>query len=202
MKVKSIEKAKNIEGKTVLVRVDFNVPVNKGKIEDDKRLRAHLPTLKYLMDHDCRLVLITHMGRPKGKQVKKYSLKPIAEELGKLLGTDRKKSQVKHAEKFNKVRFLNTITNDKKIKEAIDGLCRGGGLRADRLRGGSEEQCSGRDPGLCNRTAGNLGGEHGEKSRFGAEAHKEGRAGSGPRCMGVRGGQKCREKEAPDHRYP
>lgn len=77
-----------IENHTVLVRADYNVPLNdKGEISDDLRIRASLPTLKYLLDHHCKIIIISHLGRPKGKQAK-YSLEPVAERLAKLLKRD------------------------------------------------------------------------------------------------------------------
>lgn len=77
----------DVKGKRVLVRVDFNVPQDKkdGHITDDRRIRAALPTLQYLLDHGASLVLMSHLGRPKGKE-EKYSLKPIAARLQELLG--------------------------------------------------------------------------------------------------------------------
>lgn len=134
MKIRSIEQAKNISGKTVLVRVDLNVPIESGKIRDDQKINSHLPTLKYLLRHNCRLILITHLGRPEGKKMKKYSVHPLAKRLGKLLDTDRKKNNVRHTEKFNKVRFLNTISHDKKIKEAAEDLEEGEILLLENLR--------------------------------------------------------------------
>ncbi|HCJ67139.1 MAG TPA: phosphoglycerate kinase, partial [Elusimicrobia bacterium] len=72
--------------KTTLVRVDYNVSFNEeGKIVDDTRIRATLPTLDYLLKNNCRIILISHMGRPKGKVVPSLSLKPVAEYLTQLL---------------------------------------------------------------------------------------------------------------------
>jgi phosphoglycerate kinase len=77
----------DIRGKRVLMRVDFNVPMDKdGKITDDTRIKAALPTIKYALEQNARLVLMSHMGRPKGKVVEELRLKPIALRLGELLG--------------------------------------------------------------------------------------------------------------------
>ena len=74
-------------GKKVLVRVDFNVPMNDaGQITDDLRIRTVLPTLQYLMAEKARVILCTHMGRPKGQRVEKYSLAPVAAYTAQLLG--------------------------------------------------------------------------------------------------------------------
>jgi phosphoglycerate kinase len=80
---------RNLElaGKRVLVRVDFNVPMNEaGEITDDLRIKTVLPTLRYLLEHQARVIVCTHMGRPKGQRVDKYSLAPVAAYLAKLLG--------------------------------------------------------------------------------------------------------------------
>lgn len=76
----------DLEGKRVLVRVDYNVPIENGKVTDDGRIRATLPTLGYLRDHGARVVLVSHLGRPKGKPDPKYSLAPVARRLQALLG--------------------------------------------------------------------------------------------------------------------
>ncbi len=75
-----------MNGKRVFVRVDFNVPLENGRVTDDTRIRETLPTLKFAIEKGARLVLASHLGRPKGKPDPKYSLKPAAEVLAKLLG--------------------------------------------------------------------------------------------------------------------
>jgi len=72
--------------KRVFIRADFNVPVSGGKVTDDTRIRATLPTLKLAMDRGARLVIASHLGRPKGKPEPKYSLAPVAERLKELIG--------------------------------------------------------------------------------------------------------------------
>lgn len=76
-------------GKTVFLRVDFNVPLDeKGEIRDDTRIRAALPTLNYLLSQSAKLVIASHLGRPKGQFSPKFSLKPVAERLSQLLGRE------------------------------------------------------------------------------------------------------------------
>jgi phosphoglycerate kinase len=76
----------NVKGKRVLMRVDFNVPLEGGKISDDRRIVQALPTIKSVIDRGGRLILMSHLGRPKGGPEAKFSLKPCAEHLGTLLG--------------------------------------------------------------------------------------------------------------------
>lgn len=85
--VKDIE----VAGKKVFVRCDFNVPLDKnGKITDNRRIVGALPTIKYLMEHNAKVILASHLGRPKGEFKPEFSLKPVAEELSKLLGKEVK----------------------------------------------------------------------------------------------------------------
>src|SRR5690606_35634674 len=76
----------DLAGKTALVRVDFNVPMEGGKVTDDTRLRAALPTIQRLRDGGARVVLLAHFGRPKGQRAPEMSLKPVVEPLERLLG--------------------------------------------------------------------------------------------------------------------
>jgi len=76
----------DVKGKKCLVRCDFNVPMQDGKITDDVRIRAALPTIEYLRDNGAKVILMSHMGRPKGQPNKEFTLAPVAERLGELLG--------------------------------------------------------------------------------------------------------------------
>jgi phosphoglycerate kinase len=76
----------DVAGKRVLVRVDFNVPLDGGRVADDTRIRAALPTIELLRERGASLVLVSHLGRPKGEVVPELSMKPLGERLGELLG--------------------------------------------------------------------------------------------------------------------
>jgi phosphoglycerate kinase len=76
----------DVKGKKVLVRVDYNVPIKEGKVTDDTRIVAAMPTLNYLLDHGAAVILCSHLGRPKGGPDPKYSLRPVADYLSELLG--------------------------------------------------------------------------------------------------------------------
>lgn len=84
--VKTLDSLGDVRGKRVLVRSDFNVPLDGTTITDDGRIRAALPTLKALLDGGARVIVTAHLGRPKGEPEAKYSLAPVAARLGELLG--------------------------------------------------------------------------------------------------------------------
>lgn len=78
----------DVSGKRVLVRCDFNVPMKDGRITDDIRITSALPTVRYLMENNAKVILMSHMGRPKGEPKPEFSLKPVADRLSELLGKD------------------------------------------------------------------------------------------------------------------
>ena len=78
----------SLEGKKALVRCDFNVPMLEGKITDDSRIEAALPTIKYLIENKAKVILMSHFGRPKGEANPKYTLEPVKIRLEELLGQE------------------------------------------------------------------------------------------------------------------
>ena len=78
----------NVEGRRVLVRVDFNVPMDGTFITDENRIVGALPTIEYLLERGAKVVLCSHMGRPKGEVNMKYSLAPVAKRLGELINKE------------------------------------------------------------------------------------------------------------------
>ncbi len=85
MKIRTIRDA-SLDDKRVLMRADFNVPVENGSITDDTRIRAALPTIEYILEKKARLVLMSHLGRPKGRRKDEFSLTPVADRLSELIG--------------------------------------------------------------------------------------------------------------------
>jgi len=83
---KKTVKDADVAGKRVLVRVDFNVPLADGAVTDDTRVRAALPTLRYLMDRNAKVIIVSHLGRPKGEPDPQFSLRPVRRTLQRLIG--------------------------------------------------------------------------------------------------------------------
>jgi len=88
IKIKRLDDNLNIEGKRVLLRVDFNVPINHGAITENSRIEKVLPTIKFLIKKKAKIIIIAHLGRPKGKIVPELTLKPIAKKLSNYLNQD------------------------------------------------------------------------------------------------------------------
>ncbi len=88
VKINQLDENLNIEGKRVLLRVDFNVPINDGAITEDSRIEKILPTIKFLINKKAKIIIIAHLGRPKGKIVPELTLKPIAKKLSNYLNQD------------------------------------------------------------------------------------------------------------------
>ena len=88
VKINQLDKDLNIEGKRVLLRVDFNVPINDGAITENSRIEKILPTIKFLINKKAKIIIIAHLGRPKGKIVPELTLKPIAKKLSGYLNQD------------------------------------------------------------------------------------------------------------------
>jgi len=129
VKINQLDDGLNIEGKRVLLRVDFNVPTNNGSITETSRIKKVLPTIKFLINKKAKVVIISHIGRPKGKAVPKLSLKPIAKKLSSFLN--------KNVIFSNATIGLRTIENSKKITN-------GGVLLLENLRFNIEEELNGK----------------------------------------------------------
>lgn len=99
--MRSIKKLKNLAGKKVLVRVDFNVPIGKGKVLDDSRLYASLPTIQYLLKRKAKVILVSHLGRPEGID-SSLSLVPVTKRLGELMKKNIKILDIKILKKYFK----------------------------------------------------------------------------------------------------
>ena len=119
MTFRTLDDAKDLAGKTALVRVDFNVPMEDGKVSDDTRLRAALPTIQRLRDAGAKVALLAHFDRPKGKRVPEMSLQPVVDDLELLIGAP--------------VRFADDCVGDA-AKAALDDLDPGGVILLENVR--------------------------------------------------------------------
>jgi phosphoglycerate kinase len=126
----------DLKGKRVLMRVDFNVPLESGKVANDKRIRAALPTIKYITNAGGQLILMSHLGRPKGKRVPEMSLKPCVTVLNALLG--------------RKVKFVDDCIGEA-VEAAVEALGEGDILLLENLRYYKEETDN--DPDFAARLA-------------------------------------------------
>ncbi|MGB9880585.1 MAG: phosphoglycerate kinase, partial [Anaerolineae bacterium] len=126
-----------VAGKRVLVRVDFNVPLDKtGQITDDTRIRAALPTIEYLRDKGAKVIVCSHLGRPKGKVAEEFRLTPVAKRLSELLGTTVQKTD-------------DCIGPE--VEKAIAAMKPGDVLLLENLRFHAEEEAN--DPGFAKQLA-------------------------------------------------
>lgn len=132
MRLRKITEIKNLKNKRVLVRVDFNVPVKNGKVEDDYKIIKSLPTIKYLLKKSARVILISHLGRPKGVVNQSLSLRPVAKTLSKFLNREvrlkslsdlQKKTTNEQIVLMENVRFFSEEEkNDKKFAKELASL--------------------------------------------------------------------------------
>jgi len=120
MKLKVIADSKIFREKTVFLRVDFNEPIKNGKVEDETKILAALPMIRYMLRYRCRIILGTHLGEPDGKKIAKLSCKPIARRLNDILGGDR-------------VKFIDEAVGDK-VAKAIKKIKPGEILFLENLR--------------------------------------------------------------------
>ena len=107
VKINQLDDSFKIEGKRVLLRVDFNVPTNNGSITESSRIEKVLPTIKFLINKKAKIIIISHIGRPKGKIIPRLTLKPIAKKLSNYLN--------KNVVFLNESIGLKAIQNSKKI---------------------------------------------------------------------------------------
>ncbi|MEW5867161.1 MAG: phosphoglycerate kinase [Bacillota bacterium] len=118
----------DVKGRRVLVRVDFNVPMNaEREITDDTRIKAALPTIQYLIDHGAKVILASHLGRPKGKPADEFRMDPVAKRLGELLGKP--------------VRKLDECVGDA-VKAEVRAMKDGGVVLLENLRFHPEEEAN------------------------------------------------------------
>jgi 3-phosphoglycerate kinase len=120
----------DISGKRLLLRVDLNVPVDRGKVADDSRIRAVLPTIHYALDNGSRLVIVSHLDRPGGKVDPRFSLEPVCGRLSELLGSP--------------VRFVPAVRGPM-VEEAVRDLAPGSAIMLENVRFDPGEESNDRD---------------------------------------------------------
>jgi|GEM_PF-3409071 len=145
----------NLDGKTVLMRVDFNVPLDKGVIADDYRIQQALPTINYLLERKVRLVLCSHLGRPEGKANNDDSLFPVAKRLGELLGND-------------KVNFVKDCVGPLVVK-AVKAMAPGDVVLLENVRFHAEEEAN--DDNFAQQLVADTGAEVFVQDAFGVVHH-------------------------------
>jgi 3-phosphoglycerate kinase len=142
----SMKRIKDLKGKRVIIRIDANVPIEKGKVVDNERIIAHKETLVYLIKHKAKIIIIAHVGRPGGKVVKKYAIDPVIREIERVLRKKVQKIETKNW-KWSKKREEEVIAQTHALKPGQIAMC-------DNVRFAKEEKKNG---GTLAKTMASLG---------------------------------------------
>lgn len=143
----------DLTGKRVFIRVDFNVPIKEGVVTDDTRIRAAIPTINFATEKDARVILASHLGRPKGERVEKYSLRPVYVKLQELLGTPAAEVVIESpigAQKVTSIDFAEDCVGDE-VRQKTERMEDGEVLLLENLRFHPEEEKN--DPGFAEELA-------------------------------------------------